>query len=211
MYVARSPQRSLKPEDVFNFIGLGWFHLVAFFLAGLTYFAYGCEVSFYIFTWKKFEEIWGPSPVEYAAIPSVALIPNILGAFTFGYLSDQYGRVWPYALALVICGVCGVASAFAPSYSILMVFRVLTGFGVGGIPVMIFPTLYEFLPFSMPAVLVLLFYTFGQCATSGLAWWLMQSYPIWGWRYLMILTSVPSFFAAVFRLVFNFESLNFYL
>ena len=201
--------RSLKPDDILNFIGFGRFQVVAYLLAGLTYFSYGSEVSFFIFMGKKLEDIWGLSSIEYAVLPAATAIPNLIGAFAFSYLSDQYGRVWPYALTLTICGVFAVGSAFAPSYPVMITLRVLASVGVGGIPVLTFPTLVEFLPVknrAKAAVLVLLPPSFGLCAASGLAWWLIPSYPSWGWRYLTIVISFPSLFIVVFRLVFYFQS-----
>ena len=204
--------RALKPDDVLNFIGFGRFQVVAYLLAGLTYFSYGSEVSFFIFMGKKFKDIWGLSSIEYAVIPAATGIPNLIGAFVSSYLSDRYGRVWPYALTLTVTGVFAVSSAFAPSYPVMIVFRVLASFGVGGIPVITFPTLVEFLPVknrAKAAVLVLLLPSIGLCAASGLAWWLIPSYPAWGWRYLTIVISVPGLFVAMFRLLFYFQSPRF--
>ena len=208
-----SPLRIIEPDDVLNFIGFGRFQVVAYLLVALTFFAYGTEVSFFIFMGDKLEDVWGLSSVQYAIIPAAAAIPNLIGAFAFSYASDQYGRVWPYALALTICGGFATASAFAPSYPVMIVLRVLTSIGNGGILVMTFPTLIEFLPVknrAKAAVLVLLLPALGLSAASGLAWWLIPSYPR-GWRYLTIVISAPSLFVAVFRLVFYFQSPRFLL
>ena len=49
----------------------------------------------------------------------------------------------------------------------------------------------------------------GGCVTAGLAWWLIPTYPINGWRYLVIATAIPCLIPCAFRLIFYVESPRF--
>lgn len=206
------PTRELSVDDILNFIGFGRFQVVAFLLAGFTYFAYACDVSLFIFVGSTLQQKWNLTELEYAILPAVTSIPNLIGSFIVSFLSDRYGRVWPYALTLIWTGMFSVGSAFAPTYPALIALRGLTSIGIGGIPVLTFPTLIEFLPLKnrgKVSLLVVLISVIGLCVSCGLAWWLIPSYSSYGWRYFIIATGVPVLLVALFRLLFYFESPRF--
>lgn len=204
--------RKLTADDILNFIGLGPFQFIAFLLAGLTFLVYGMDVSVFIFIGEEVEEQFNLTSIEYAIFPAVTAVPNMVGAFFFSILSDKYGRVWPYALALAVIGVFGVASAFAPTYLALILIRAPASIGVGGIPILTFPTFVEYLPVrnrGKASILVLLLPALGLCIASGFAWWLLPTYPKNGWRYFTIVIMLPTLLIAVFRLVFYVQSPRF--
>ncbi len=63
-----------------------------------------------------------------------------IGGFSWGYLSDRIGRRLSLAIATALLGIFTIAVGFAPSWEWVVVFRLLSGFSVGGILV-ITPTL----------------------------------------------------------------------
>ena len=105
-----------------------------------------------------------------------------------------------------------LASAFSPSFPVLVVLRGMGAVSVGGILGLIYPMLMEFLPISrrgQTGVLVTATQSIGGCITAGLAWWLIPTYPVNGWRYLVIATAILSFVAFAFRLFLYVESPRF--
>ena len=178
-------------------------------LCGLTYFAYGFDVSAFIFVAKDVQELWNLTKLEYAIFPAVTSVPNWIGALTISVLSDHYGRVWPYFLTMAVIGVFGIADAFSPSYAVLIIIRCFASLGIGGVPVVTFATFIEFLPRKnrgKAVVLTSVLPAIGLSVASGLAWWLIPTYRKYGWRYFIIATMAPSLFAAAFRLLFYFQS-----
>ncbi len=207
-----APARKLAPDDVLNFIGLGRFQVLTFFLTGLLYLAYGMDASVWVFIGLELQDTWGLSNLEYALGLATTSIPNVAGVIVFSFLSDNFGRVWPFALTLVFCIVGGLASAFAPNYLVFIALRWIASFGIGGVGVLTFPTLVEVLPVrnrGKMVTLMIVLPAIGLAMSAGLAWWLMPNYPHHGWRYFMIATSLPSVIAVAYRLVFNFESPRF--
>ena len=206
------PTRELSVDDILNFIGFGRFQVVAFLLAGLTYFAYACDISLFVLVGPSLQQKWNLTELEYAIFPAVAAIPNLVGSYVVSFLSDRYGRVWPYALTLAWVGVFSIGVAFAPTYPALIALRSLMAVGMGGLPALTFSTLIEFLPVKNRArvsLLLVLISITGSCASCGLAWWLIPSYPSYGWRYFIIAAGIPALPVALFRLVFFFESPRF--
>ena len=49
----------------------------------------------------------------------------------------------------------------------------------------------------------------GSCVAAGLGWWLVPTYPIYGWRYLTGALSLPLFVTFVFRVLFPYETPRF--
>ncbi|XP_074846383.1 solute carrier family 22 member 3 [Carettochelys insculpta] len=56
----------------------------------------------------------------------------LTGAFILGYAADRYGRIRIYLFSCLGVGLCGLVVAFAPNFSIFLIFRFLQGvFGKG--------------------------------------------------------------------------------
>ena len=199
-------------DDILNQIGFGPFQVIAFLLAGLTSLAFGFEITVFSLIADSLRTEWGVNGVKLAILPSVTGVSNILGGLVYGYLCDNYGRVWPYVVAMLNIAVFSLASAFSPNFVTFVCLRFAVSFGVTGSVVFLFAALVEVLPVhnrGKVLVLVMLVEAVGICATGGLAWWLMPAYPKQGWRYLVIASALPSFIAVGYRLFFYFESPRF--
>jgi MFS family permease len=75
---------------------------------------------------------WHLSSGRLALLNSTMLGAAFLGAFVFGRLADVAGRKRVYWIVAAIMIVGALGSALSPSYWVLVAFRFLLGFGVGG-------------------------------------------------------------------------------
>ena len=196
-------------NDVSNFIGIGPFQWLAFMLAGVC----GIGLNFDMLTTSlvslSIDEEWGLNGVGFSLITSLSGVTSIVGGLLFAVLSDMYGRVWPLALALVVVATGGLASAFAPSFAVFLALRCFTGFGLMAVIVMSTSMLLEFLPVRSRGKIVTLTHvlsSLGSGVGAGLSWWLIPSYPRYGWRYVIIASALPLFLAAAFRMLFFYQS-----
>ena len=199
-------------DDILNFIGYGPLQFVAFCLAGLSAIAFGLDTAIFAFVDIPVQREWNLTGIEYAILPATTGVTNIIGTFFYAFLCDHYGRVWPYALILGHIGIFGLASAFSPSFTILVLFRDITSLAVTSASMVLFTTLVEFLPVrnrGKVMVSVFVIEAFGVCLTGGLAWWLIPTFGQKGWRYLIIATSIPNFLGVAYRLLFNIQSPRF--
>ena len=206
-----SPER-FSVDVILNHIGFGVYQVVVFFLAGLTALAFGFEITVFSLIAESLRSQMRVSALEFAVLPSVTGVSNILGGLFYGYLCDKYGRVWPYVIALLNIAIFSLASAFSPTFATFVCLRFVVSFGVTGSILFLFSALTEVLPVrnrGKVLVLIMLIESLGIIATGGLAWWIIPTYPRKGWRYLIIATAIPSFFVAGFRIVFPFESPRF--
>ena len=199
-------------DHVLNFIGLGRFQLLVFLLGSMGYVSFGLEDVTFTFINTPIRDRWNMSDLRFSALPAMTSVSNLVGAVVFGSLTDLYGRVWPFGLCIAMVGVFTLASAFAGSWPVFFALRLTVSVATGGIPTFIFPSLIEFLPTKnrgQVASLVKVIQMCGSCIATGVAWWLIPSYPDKGWRYFVIAIAIPSLFTATLRLAFWIESPRF--
>lgn len=201
-----------RADDILNAIGYGPLQVLAFTLAGLTAIAFGMELVLFGILDMPIQEQWNLTSVQYAILPSVTGVGSIIGGFVYSFICDNYGRVWPYFLIMMHMGVGGVASAFSPNFPCLIVLRTFVSVAGTGVSTVMFSTLVEFLPPKNRAkilVCVLILQSLGICLLFGLGWWLLPTYPLYGWRYLVLATTVTYFLTAFYRLGFSIQSPRF--
>jgi MFS transporter, AAHS family, 4-hydroxybenzoate transporter len=68
---------------------------------------------------------------RFGAVFSAGLFGAMLGAFAFGPLSDSFGRRWLLVGSIVAFSLFTLATPCAPSFTVLLLFRFLTGLGLG--------------------------------------------------------------------------------
>lgn len=76
---------------------------------------------------------YGLSPASASLTVSVATAAMAVAVIPLTALSDAFGRVPMMSAALFAAGVCGVLSAFAPSFTLLLVLRALQGVALAGL------------------------------------------------------------------------------
>lgn len=152
---------------------------------------------------------WNITTSEYAILPALTVPPNVVGALFFSFMSDKFGRWWPYSLCVCWMGVSSISSAFANSFPLLIALRCVASVAIGGIAGLAYPTVIEFLPVKSRgsvAVLNSLMDSLGASLSCGLAWWLIPSYPNRGWRFYIVASAIITLFVAAYRLFFYVES-----
>jgi MFS transporter, AAHS family, 4-hydroxybenzoate transporter len=70
----------------------------------------------------------------------------MLGAMTFGPLADRYGRKRLLVVATILFGIFTILIAHAQSYSVLVLYRVIAGFGLGGATPCFLALVSEYVP-----------------------------------------------------------------
>jgi MFS transporter, PHS family, inorganic phosphate transporter len=75
---------------------------------------------------------WHLDTGQLALLNAVMLGAAFLGALVFGRVADKIGRTRVYWMSAALMVIAAVGSALAPSLAVLIAFRFLLGFGVGG-------------------------------------------------------------------------------
>ena len=74
-------------------------------------------------------DVFGVSPAQASLVITAFTFPGIVFSPLAGLLADRYGRKVVVIPALLLVAVGGVACAFAPSFSLLVLFRFVQGLG----------------------------------------------------------------------------------
>jgi len=111
---------------------LSLFHLKAAVTSAMGFFtdAYDLFIIGVAITLVKSE--WHLSAVQTSFLGSATLIATLVGAVVCGRLADVFGRKSVYGLVAMIMAGGAIATALAPSYVWLVVFRFVLGIGIGG-------------------------------------------------------------------------------
>jgi MFS transporter, PHS family, inorganic phosphate transporter len=75
---------------------------------------------------------WHLGASQLALLNAVMLGAAFLGALVFGRIADVIGRTRVYWMSAALMVVAAIGSALSPSLTVLICFRFLLGFGVGG-------------------------------------------------------------------------------
>ena len=111
---------------------LSRFHLRAVVVSGMGFFTDAYDLFVIGIASALITHEWGLSSGRLALLNSTMLAAAFLGAFVFGRLADMVGRKRVYWMVAAIMIVGALGSALSPSYWVLIAFRFLLGFGVGG-------------------------------------------------------------------------------
>jgi MFS transporter, PHS family, inorganic phosphate transporter len=111
---------------------LGRVHLRAVVASGTGFFTDAYDLFVIGIASTLITAQWHLSPGRLALLNSTMLGAAFCGALVFGRFADVVGRKRVYWLVAAIMVVGALGSALAPSFWVLIVFRFVLGFGVGG-------------------------------------------------------------------------------
>lgn len=172
-------------------VGFGKFQALVLVYAGLGYFAEAMEIMILSFVGLAVKTEWGLSSGQESLLTTVVFAGMLIGANSWGLMSDKYGRRKGLLGSTILTSIAGLMSTFSPNYTYLVILRFLVGIGLAGGPV--FSSWFlEFVPSSnrgMWMVVFSTFWTFGTIFEASLAWIVM---PRMSWRWLLAFSSLPS-------------------
>ncbi|XP_066290495.1 synaptic vesicle 2-related protein-like [Branchiostoma lanceolatum] len=183
-------------EDAVEELGFGRFQIKLYLWCGLAYMAIAMEIMIITVLSSELQCEWHLSSWHQAFLSTSIFIGIMIGAYVWGKFADKYGRRTALMAAFLWLFFYGILSAFAPTFSWLLVLRVLVGFGTSSFTVTSTLCL-EFFPRrqgGQSVMFLLLFWAAGSCLEVGLA---VVVLPSLGWRWLLVFTAVPSLVVAV--------------
>ena len=140
---------------------------------------------------------------------SASLFGLMIASMAAGPIADRWGRKWPVIASVLTFAVFSLLTARAVSYDALLVFRFLTGLGLGGAMPTVVSIACEYSPKRLERTIVAMLFTgmaFGNfiCGLLG-----AQMLPRWGWRSVFYVGAfVPLAFALLLIAVLP-ESIRF--
>src|SRR5947207_4493481 len=135
--------------------------------------------------------------LSYAITITLAMRP--VGAFIFGLLGDRFGRRIPLMIDIIFYSVMELLTAFAPNYTVLLIFRALYGVGMGGEWGLGASLAMESLPTQARGLFSGILqqgYAFGYLM-AALVYGIV--FPFFGWRGLFVVGALPALLVIYIR------------
>lgn len=150
----------------------------------------GFDTQSIAFVAPKIAEDWGLSPSEFGPIFAVGLFGLTVGAFTLSPAADRFGRKAVILVSTLIFGLFALLTAFAGSMNELLIYRFITGIGLGAAMPNIIALTSEYGPARLRATLVTIMFcgfplgsTLGGLLSTGLI-------AKWGWESVFVVGGV---------------------
>jgi len=134
----------------------GYLALICF-VASLGGLLFGFDTAVISGTFGFVELQYGLSKLEVGWFGSSALVGSIIGAFVAGTLSDKYGRKPILILSGILFFISALGSTIPPSFTFLIIARLVGGLGVGMASVLAPLYISEFSPPKIRGRLVALY------------------------------------------------------
>lgn len=134
---------------------------------------------------------WQLSPMAAGLLGSAALFGMMIGAMTFGTLSDKWGRKRTIILCVILFSATTVINGFATTPWQFGILRFIAGMGIGGVMPNVVALMTEYSPKKSRSTLVALMfsgYAVGGMMSAGLGIWIV---PTFGWQVMFFLAIAP--------------------
>src|SRR5438552_2639173 len=142
---------------------------------------------------------------------SIGLVGMTIGALTFGLLADRFGRKPVLILCILLFGTMSLITATATSVETLRIFRLLTGFGLGGAMPNTIALTSEYAPKKIRATAVMTMFcgfSIGAAAGGFIAAALISRF---GWQAVFVVGGSIPLLIAVLTIALLPESIRFLL
>ena len=153
----------------------------------------GFDILAISFAANAIQESWGITRSALGIVFSAGLFGMMIGAMVISPFADKYGRKPVTIFGLFMSGSGMLIAMSAPSIEILVIGRVLTGLGVGGILASLNTLVAEYAGLKYRSLAVAVFqlgFTLGAFLSGFLAAWLLG---IGSWRHVFAFGAMTSF------------------
>jgi len=162
------------------------------FLAGLL--GWTCDAfDFFVlvFILRPLAEEFGASIRDLTLAIVLTLAARPIGALIFGRLADRYGRRPVLMLNILCFSAIELASAFAPSLTVMLVLRTLYGVAMGGMWGVAFSLVFEVIPVNTRGLVSGILqqgYAVGYLIAAAV---FALLFPSIGWRGMFVIGALP--------------------
>lgn len=190
-------------DDALARAGAGRFQKRLLGIFGLVWMADAMQVIAIGFTAASIAKSFDLTVPQALQTGTLFFLGMFVGASIFGRLADRLGRRKVLLLTVATEAIFGLLSVFAPSFTVLLVLRFITGMAVGGTLPVDYAMMAEYLPpKNRGRWLVWLegFWAIGTIIIALTAWITSHYAPEGAWRWIFLIAALPSLIGIWLRL-----------
>ncbi len=189
-------------DQVIDGMGFGRYQVWLLCLCGAGWAADILDVQAVAYLIPALIKDWGETRANLGLAASFTFVGMLLGSLFWGVMSDRLGRRPAFALTSLCAGVAGMLASTSHNVSILVFWRLIQGFGLGGNLAVDFSLFMEFVPTNArgsASTLLTIFATFGSMTAALLAWLFVDPALGSGWRPFLLCCAAPGVLIAALR------------
>ncbi|XP_025423753.1 synaptic vesicle glycoprotein 2C-like isoform X2 [Sipha flava] len=198
--------QSVDLDSAIEMVGIGKIHYYILFICGSLFTAVAISVTSVSFILPSAQCDFQMTSVHKGLLNGATMIGMFSGSFIWGYISDSRGRRYALIFSMLIDGSFNLLSSVSQIYPVLIICRLMSGFGVSGATVL-YSYLGEFVNTKYREKFLCwmeMFWTIGIIILPCLAWLVMpQTFRIeYGfflfrsWNLFTIISALPSLILA---------------
>ena len=206
-----SPAARLEVHQFIDQLPLSRYQLLIAILCALVLFMDGFDAQAMGFVAPALVEHLHIARASLGPVFSSGLVGIMIGALVFGPLADRFGRKPVLVFCTVLFGACSLLTATSASLPSLLVYRLITGFGLGGAMPNAVALTSEFMPKRLRATAVTLMFvgfSIGAAVGGFVAAALISRF---GWQSVFVTGGVVPCVIAVLLIALLPESIRFLL
>lgn len=196
-------------SDIIDNRPMSRFQIRTILLCGLVLFADGFDAQTIGFLAPSIADSTNIPVDTFGSIFSASLIGLMIAAMLAGPIADRWGRKWPIIFSTLALALFSVLTAFSTSFNQLLIFRFLTGLGLGGALPNVVALSSEYVPRRLMAVLVAAL--FCGLPAGGFICGMISSalLPVWGWQSIFYIGGILPFIISLLLIRLLPESAQF--
>ena len=138
---------------------------------------------------------FGLSLTQGGTIATATFLGAVCGGYIFGVMGDYIGRVKVFTYSILLFSVFTGLTAFSENFTHLCIFRFIAGIGIGGEFGIGMTLVTETWPKDIRATAASLVIVVGLCGTifAAIASWIIL--PIYGWKGVFVVGTLPALLA----------------
>ena len=174
---------------------------LVFFLGFLVFFCDGLDTGIIGFVAPALLDDWGITKPQLAPVLSAALVGMSIGAIISGPLADKFGRKKVIVATTLLFAIFTIMCGLATSTQDLMIYRFITGIGLGAAMPNISTIVSEYMPIKRRAFLTGIAgcgFMLGISCGGILSAFLLESF---GWAKVIIIGGVIPIILEVFLML----------
>jgi AAHS family 4-hydroxybenzoate transporter-like MFS transporter len=198
-----------KVSDIIDNRPMSRFQIRTILLGGLVLFEDGFDAQTIGFLATPIAESRDIPVTSFGPIFSASLIGLMIAAMLAGPIADRWGRKWPIIFSTFALAVFSMLTAFSTTFNQLLIFRFLTGLGLGGALPNVVALSSEYAPKRLMAVTVSVL--FCGLPLGGFVCGTLSSalLPVWGWQSVFYIGGVLPFLLSLLLIPLLPESVKF--
>ena len=205
-----SDERTATISEIMDERPLGRFQLFTIGLCGLVVIFDGFATQSIGILAPSISQTLGVPLKSFGTILSAALLGLMIASLAMGPVADRWGRKWAIVLSVLTFAVFMVLSAGATSFNQLLVYRFLTGLGLGGAIPNAIALGCEYAPKRLVATIVgsvIAGMPLGQVIAGQVSSVLLPTH--WGWRSVFYFGGILPLVVALILVIWLPESVRF--